>query len=227
MLVPEDIVTVTNSDYYFYVKDVLQTAAPEAVCQYPLRTRGRNTAPAVALAMQYTVERMDAAQDETIFVFPSDHIIAPVDLLVPCLHTADQAARDGYLVTFGVHANAARNRLRLSAGRRTARERTLVCRRFAEKPACYSGRTVRCFRRVLWNSGMFAFTPSAFETALRAIALRMLLQSLLKGTTTLCQHWSDVPRISIDHAVMEKAANVAVVPMEPHLERRRQLGFVL
>ena len=75
---PQDIIAVTNSDYYFYVKDVLQTAAPEAIQHIICEPEGRNTAPAVALAIKYAVERIDAAQDETVFVFPSDHVITPV-----------------------------------------------------------------------------------------------------------------------------------------------------
>lgn len=208
---PHDIVTVTGSDYYFYVKDILQTAAPEAVPHILCEPEGRNTAPAVALAMQYAVERMDAAQDETVFVFPSDHIIAPVEQFVSYLRIADQAARDGYLVTFGVHPTRPETGYGyLQVGEQ--HEAYALCRRFTEKPIAAVAEQYVASGEYLWNSGMFAFTPSVFETALHANASGVAA-AIAQGYENALQRWSDVPSISIDYAVMEKAANVAVVPM--------------
>ena len=48
---PEDVITVTNRDYYFYVKDALQLSAAQAVPNIICEPEGKNTAPAIALAM--------------------------------------------------------------------------------------------------------------------------------------------------------------------------------
>jgi len=209
---PQDIIAVTNSDYYFYVKDVLQTAAPEAIQHIICEPEGRNTAPAIALAMQYAVERMDVAQDETVFVFPSDHIIAPVGKLVSYLHIADQAARDGYLVTFGVHPTRPETGYGyLQVGEQHGAY--ALCRRFTEKPVAAVAEEYVASGEYLWNCGMFAFTPSAFEAALHAYASDVAAV-IAQGYDNALRHWSDMPSISIDYAVMEKAANVAVVPMD-------------
>ena len=63
---PEDIVTVTNRDYYFYVRDVLHSRAPGAIGSIICEPSGRNTAPAVALAIQYLREILHASGDETV-----------------------------------------------------------------------------------------------------------------------------------------------------------------
>jgi mannose-1-phosphate guanylyltransferase/mannose-6-phosphate isomerase len=209
---PQDIVTVTSSDYYFYVKDILQTAAPEAIPHILCEPAGRNTAPAVALAMRYAVERMDAAQDETTFVFPSDHDIAPVEQLVDCLRIADQAARDGYLVTFGIRPTRPETGYGyLQVGEQHGAY--ALCRRFAEKPTATEAERFVATGEYLWNSGMFAFTPSVFETALHASAPDVAAVTA-QGYDNALRSWSVVPSISVDYAVMEKAANVAVVPMD-------------
>jgi mannose-1-phosphate guanylyltransferase/mannose-6-phosphate isomerase len=79
---PQDIITITSRDYYFYVKDILQASAPEAIQNIICEPEGRDTAPAIALAMQYAAEKMGAEQGETAFVFPSDHVIAPTNTFV-------------------------------------------------------------------------------------------------------------------------------------------------
>jgi mannose-1-phosphate guanylyltransferase/mannose-6-phosphate isomerase len=209
---PGDIVTVTNQDYYFYVKDALQAPAPEAVANIICEPEGRNTAPAIALAMQYAVEKMNAAQDETVFVFPSDHVIAPLEALVVCLWTADQAARDGCLVTFGVHPTRPETGYGyLQLGERHGEYR--LCRRFTEKPADSLAEEYVVSGDYLWNAGMFAFTPAVFQKALEANAPD-IARHMAGGYDDALEHWSDMPGISIDYAVMEKASNVAIVPMD-------------
>lgn len=209
---PEDIVTVTSGDYYFYVKDILQTAASEAIANIICEPEGRNTAPAIALAMQYAVEKAGATQNETVFVFPSDHVIAPVDKFVAYLRVADQAARAGYLVTFGVRPT----RPETGYGYVQVGEEHdgyALCRRFAEKPAADVAEQYIASGTYLWNAGMFAFTPAMFRKALEDGAPDVAAVSA-QGCEHTLQHWSDMPSISIDYAVMEKAKNIAVVPMD-------------
>jgi mannose-1-phosphate guanylyltransferase/mannose-6-phosphate isomerase len=209
---PGDIVTVTNQDYYFYVKDALQAPAPEAVANIICEPEGRNTAPAIALAMQYAVEKMNAAQDETVFVFPSDHVIAPMDRLIACLRIADQAARDGYLVTFGVRPTRPETGYGyLQLGER--HREYYLCRRFTEKPPAPLAEEYIASGEYMWNTGMFAFTPALFQQALEANAPD-IARHMVGGYDDALKNWSDMPGISIDYAVMEKAANVAVVPMD-------------
>jgi mannose-1-phosphate guanylyltransferase/mannose-6-phosphate isomerase len=209
---PQDIVTVTSTDYYFYVKDILQTSAPEAIPHILCEPVGRNTAPAVALAVQYAVERMDTTQDETVFVFPSDHVMVPIDQFVSYLSIGDRAARDGYLVTFGVRPTRPETGYGyLQIGER--HEAYALCRRFAEKPTAAVAEQYVASGEYLWNSGMFAFTPSVLATALQAHAADVVSLTA-QGYESALRDWSRMPSISIDYAVMEKAANVAVVPMD-------------
>jgi len=209
---PQDIVTVTSRDYYFYVKDVLQTAAPEAIPNIICEPEGRNTAPAIALALRYVMERAGAEQNETLFVFPSDHVIAPVQRFVEYLHTADRAARMGYLVTFGVRPTRPETGYGyVQVGEE--RDGYATCLRFAEKPAADVAAQFVASGDYLWNAGMFAFTPTALGTAIEDHAPEIATVTA-RGYEYTLQHWSDMPAISIDYAVMEQARNIAVVPMD-------------
>lgn len=207
-----DVITVTNRDYYFYVKDALQLSAPEAIPNIVCEPEGRNTAPAIALALQYAVEKLGASEDETVFVFPSDHIIEPADKFVSYLYTADRAARAGHLVTFGVRPT----RPETGYGYVQAGEEHdgyAVCRRFAEKPAADVAAKYIAAGTYLWNAGMFAFTPAVFLKALGDCAPDIARVSA-RGYAYALEHWSDMPGISIDYAVMEKSGQVVVVPMD-------------
>ena len=155
---------------------------------------------------------MRAAVDETVFVFPSDHVIAPVDKFVSYLHIADQAARAGYLVTFGVRPT----RPETGYGYVQVGEEHdgyAMCRRFAEKPTADVAAQYIASGAYLWNAGMFAFTPAIFHAALDDHAPGIAAVSA-QGYDYALERWSDMPSISIDYAVMEKAKNVAVVPMD-------------
>lgn len=207
-----DIITVTNQEYIFYVRETLAAAAPEAVPHILAEPHGRNTAPALALAVAYAVERMGARQDETVVVFPSDQVIAPVDRFVSYLHTADKAARDGSLVTFGVHPTRPETGYGyIQVG--ALHDGYAVCRRFTEKPAATLAERYVASGQYLWNAGMFAFTPATLRQALQDHAPAIAAASAHGYAETL-RNWSSMPSISIDYAVMEKASNVVVVPMD-------------
>src|SRR5208282_2277313 len=74
-----------------------------------------------------------------------------------------------------------------------------------------------------WNGGMFCFTPGAILATMEAVAPDVLAaaQAVFAHTTPAANQlafdpsaFAQQPNISIDYAVMEKAANVAVVPCQ-------------
>jgi len=74
LLIPEDIVTITNKDYYFYVKDTYPKFSSNLEKNIICEPLGRNTCPAIALGVKYAVEELNSSPDEIFYVFPSDHI---------------------------------------------------------------------------------------------------------------------------------------------------------
>ena len=80
---PEDLVIITNKNYRFLVEKELTELSSSLVAHYSslikiiLEPVGRNTAPAIALAAKFMLERVGGSENEVLFVCPSDHVISP------------------------------------------------------------------------------------------------------------------------------------------------------
>jgi len=100
---PKDILIITNKEYFFHLKSQLREINhSEKDFHIITEPVGRNTAPAIALAVKYLTEKQELSFNETIFISPSDHIIQPVQEFVEYVKKADELAKEGYIVTFGV-----------------------------------------------------------------------------------------------------------------------------
>jgi len=223
----EEILTVTNRDYYFQALDefcelpVSQTAHLE----FLLEPCGRNTAPAIAMAAHYVAEKFgDAAQ---LLVLPADHLIEEQDLFAEAVKTAQQLALKGLLVTFGLKPSHPDTGFGyIEAGESFADAMTVevqtAChvRTFAEKPSMDVAEKYVASSNFLWNAGIFCFTAGSFLSALKKTApdVSQAVADCWQQVTRKAgqiyipeETFSQVPNISVDYAVMEKAENVAVV----------------
>ena len=98
---PSDIVIVTNQEYDHHVKtELIASQAQEA--HVLLEPVARNTAPAIALAARYCVDRLGCGLDEVVVVTPADHIIRSVETFTANLRQALNMAKMNKLVTLGV-----------------------------------------------------------------------------------------------------------------------------
>jgi mannose-1-phosphate guanylyltransferase len=91
--------------------------------------------------------------------------------------------------------------------------------RFREKPDADLAREFVQAGRFLWNSGMFFFTIGSFVSELdlacppASQALREIANALQQGDDLLAlEAFRSLPNLSIDYALLEKAATVHVVP---------------
>ena len=211
---------VTGSDFRFIVTEQLAACeiAPRAVLIEP---DGRNTAPAVLAAA------LVLAQDDPealILVAPSDHIIPDDEAFRDAVAAAAPCARGGHLVTFGItpdRAETGYGYLELAAGADPGARAPQPLARFVEKPDADRAAAMLASGNFLWNAGIFLFTAKALITAFKAHAADLLgpveaavsrAQADLGFTRLDPQAWADVPDISIDYAIMEKATNLAVMP---------------
>jgi mannose-1-phosphate guanylyltransferase len=218
-------VTVTNRDYYFHTKDVYAGLGEREPCNacYLLEPFGRNTAPAVALAALLVQERFGA--DATMLVLAADHLIRDQAAFAAATMRAAALAGEGRLVTFGITPSAPETGYGyIECGSRIG-EHAFAATRFVEKPPLATAREYLAAGNYVWNSGMFAFTPrtilAAFERYAPEVldAVRPVWKSLAgRGSDAMLEiesgTFAAVPNISIDYAVMEKAAaegKVAVV----------------
>src|SRR5262249_6845998 len=95
-LVDDSLVTIVTSE------DLAKGAGYNLVQRFRslLEPVGRNTAPAIAIA---ALEASTSGTDPVMIVLPSDHLIRDVPAFHRALNVAIAAAREGKLVTFGIH----------------------------------------------------------------------------------------------------------------------------
>lgn len=175
----------------------------------------RDSMAAVGLAAAL-VERRDP--DAVLGSFAADHVISDTAGFVAAVGLAEQAAREGWLVTVGMEPTYPATGFGYIDVGEPLPGLPGVCavRAFVEKPSeADADRYLAAGHR--WNAGMFVARPSVlldllagtdpgFAASLRAIAAHPGL---------LADRWPTLPRISVDHAVAEPAAaagRVAVVP---------------
>ena len=224
-----EVLTVTNRDYYFRCKDEFKRCDRSGVVPsaFLLEPQGRNTAPAIALAAAHV--RQQHGPDAVMLILPSDHLIADLAAFERDVASAVALAGAGWLATFGIRpatpetgfgylqAGAAITEVPAGNG--------LKSLRFVEKPDLETAQTYVADGSYYWNAGMFCFNAQSFLDALGA-ADPALLQGVLTCWEDACkaadadlrmvelpaESFAQLPAISVDYAVMEKAGRVAIVP---------------
>jgi len=198
---------------------LVEEHAPDA--EVVVEPAGKDTGPAVAYATHRIRERYD---DPVVAILPSDHHVAdrspderPADAPADAPTTfegairtgASVAAETGSLVAFGVSPTRPDTGYGyVEPGTRRDDHRDLAA--FHEKPdAETAARYVD--EGYLWNAGLFAWRPEAFLDAARSSPLAPLVEALEAGDPEA--GFDAVDPISVDHAVMERTTNAAVVPV--------------
>lgn len=214
------VLTVTGRDYYFLTRDEYAAQADLDRLPFLLEPAGRNTAPAVLLAALHA--RDAHGGDSVLLVLAADHLIRDVEAFRHDVARAAALAADGWLVTFGIrptHAETGFGYVRCGAPVADGAGRTVEA--FVEKPDLATAQGYLASGEYLWNSGMFCFRADALLAAARQTCPDVLDAALACHAASTA-HGSPVeyareaflaqPDISIDYAVMERAARVAVVP---------------
>lgn len=209
---PSEVVTVTSADFLYLTKEIAERVHPDLTQNVIAEPVGKNTAPAVALAVKYLSDRLNAPSGESLLVLTSDHIIEPLQKFVNYMELGMVAAEKGYLVTFGIRPT----RPETGFGYIKVGEPMNgfhKASRFAEKPDLETAQEYLSEGNYYWNSGMFGFTVETFLEELRTYQpeIYQLLQSSFE---TVVYEFDKMPSISMDYAIMEKSDRVVVIPME-------------
>lgn len=208
---PEDIIIVTNQDYYHHVLAELQTCGAERATIL-LEPAARNTAPAIALAARYCLDELQAPPSEVLFVSPSDHIIRPADKLQQAVRQAGELARDGKVVTFGVRPDKPETGYGyIEAGVPYGPGYEVAC--FHEKPDRATAEKYLAAGNYWWNSGMFAFTIGTIMSEFKAHSPD-IFQLAATTTAQMRRDFATLPDISLDYAVAEKSDRVVTIPLD-------------
>lgn len=221
-----DPLILTGEVSRFTATAQLEEAAitPRAVLIEPA---GRNTAPAVLAAALWLAREDPQA---LMLVSPADHEIPDADAFRDAVLAGTAAARAGQLVTFGIRPDRAETGygyLRLGAplplrdGAPPAPPAPLPLAGFVEKPCASRAAQMLASGDHLWNAGIFLFTARAILEAFAAHAPDLIApaRAALEGADAdldflrlAAGPWAELPDISLDYAVMERAENLCVVP---------------
>lgn len=206
----EDIIIVSGEEYVHSIQAELKQNKLEGVHTL-FEPAGRNTAPAIALAMSYCREKLATDENEVLFVAPSDHIISPPDAFAAAVRQAAVIAEQGRLVTFGIKpAGPETGYGYIQAGEPIPGGFTIAS--FREKPDQRTAEAYLAAGNYYWNSGMFAFTDGVMTAELTVHQPR-IAALLDMPYAEACREFVQMPNISIDYAVAEKSERGAIVPL--------------
>lgn len=187
-----------------------------------LEPEARNTAPAIALAVAFAMERDPSA---SLLILPSDHVIKDTPSFIEAVKHAAAAADDARLITFGISPHKPETGFGyIEMGLPLPNHNNIsTLNRFVEKPDEETAKTYIAAGNFVWNAGMFLFKAKAAADAFRAHApdclaasSAALYASTRTGSTILPNReaFQSAPSISFDYAIMEKIAAGAVVPCD-------------
>jgi mannose-1-phosphate guanylyltransferase len=198
-LLPAEAIYVSTTDQYAQrCLDQISGLKRENVLREPAR---RNTGPAVALST-FTIERRRG--DAAVAFLPSDHYIGDPEAFVRVLERAyDFAETNEYLVTIGIAPTEPDSGYGyLELGDEIALG-VIALRRFIEKPSRERAEQFLRAGSYAWNAGMFVWRASVFRQELQRAAPELADLSV--------ENYESKPSISIDYALMERAARVAAI----------------
>lgn len=224
-------IVVSNEDHRFLVAEQLRAFTALATWTNPpkiiLEPAARNTTAAIAAAAKYA-ERLNP--EAILLVMPSDHVVDDVKAFQTAINEAISLAETGALVTFGIQPTAPETGFGyIELGKNISKANVkntsasaFEVASFSEKPTLEVAQQMLASGKYLWNAGIFMFRISAFLDALNkfqpeiAKSVDAAVQAATEDVDFLrlaSGPFSECKSISVDHAIMEKAKNIAVVPV--------------
>ena len=217
-LIADEALIVTNQDHYFLTENLLKETPKAPKVSYLLEPKGRNTAPAIALAVRHIQKAH--GDDAVCLVLAADHLISDDAAFEKAVSQAAEQAKNGNLVVFGIRPTAPETGYGYLevAG---AGDGPQPLKSFVEKPDRAVAEQYLAEGRYYWNSGMFCFTADVLAESMAAHAGDVwaasetaFAEAQEAASVTRFEEASFIaqPDISIDYAVMEKADKIAMVP---------------
>ncbi|PYE86731.1 mannose-1-phosphate guanylyltransferase/mannose-6-phosphate isomerase [Phyllobacterium leguminum] len=213
----ERVLTITNRELFFKTEDEYRGLNVSGIeSTYLLEPVGRDTAAAGAIVTLHVQQVF--GDDAVIMLLPADHMIREGDAFRAAAAKAIALAGTGRLVTFGIEPEYPET----GYGYIEADGENVV--RFVEKPDLERAREYLASGRFYWNSGMFCFTAGTMARLMEEHCPDILAKS--REALLAARHssvasglrieldatdFSQVPKKSIDYAILEKAGNIAVV----------------
>lgn len=204
------IFILTNSEQEAAVRAACPGIPAENIVAEPAK---RDTAPAVALGVGLVLRRNPHA---VMAILPADHLINDAEAFRrDILSGAKVAFESGALLTIGIKPTwACPGFGYIEQGRQVSSKPDIYqVKRFREKPDAEMAESFLKQGNFRWNAGMFIWSIPAImgELAKNAPELAAFVARMRTAENPAALIKSDfpsLPKISIDYAIMEKAAHV-------------------
>lgn len=216
---PEKILVVTHRKYEAQVAEQLPSMPHRNIILEPAR---RNTAPCIAYAA-YRIQSEDP--EANILVAPSDHLISNETEFVRIASLALQTATDNdYLLTLGIKPHRPDTGYGYIQFQELSDDSPEIkkVKTFTEKPNVEIAQQFIESGDFLWNAGIFIWSLKTFRTELQ-LHQPDLFQNFEQGaekfgtaeeTAFVNEIYPACDNESIDYGLMEKSAQVFVIPAD-------------
>lgn len=217
---PERIYIAAGVDHIDALRQEASEIPAENFIAEPSR---RDNAAATGLALSVMHKRDPLA---TVAMLTADHHIGKPEVFRQALISALEVAQDDYIVTLGISPTSPATGFGyIEQGIQLGQIADFAyfnANRFTEKPDPVRATQFVASGRYTWNSGMFIwrvdraiaeFKRQQPDMAEKLQAIEDVVDSP-EFETTMKKHWEDMPRKSIDYAIMEGAERMAVIPVD-------------
>ena len=213
----DNAILVCNEQHRFIAAEQAESSIPTALLLEP---KGKNTAPAIALAAHYALQNGITGP---LLVMPADHHIKNFDVLTAKLPEAVKLAEQGKLVTFSITPTEPHTGYGyIKQGAAIVGTGCYDVAQFKEKPDVDTANRYLAQGGYSWNSGMFLFTPAAYLKELERFAPKIATSvaaaaqftkdlGFTRPSNSALEH---CPSDSIDYAILERSNNVVVMPVD-------------
>ena len=208
------LLILSSNQHRFFIQEQLQEIGL-AGTKIVLEPISRSTAPAACVAALMAA-RVDI--DSLVLFAPSDHAIGENSSFVESVNLGVEAAASGALVTFGVEPNCPHTGYGYieTNPRGEIGNAAISVKYFVEKPSrkVPEGGFYRDTGILLFGAATMVELFQRHEPETLS-ACRSALNEATKdlGFTQLGESYRKAPSISLDYAIMEKADNIACVPL--------------
>jgi mannose-1-phosphate guanylyltransferase len=194
-----------------------ELSSPPPAANILVEPAARNTLGAVLLATAHASLR---GPDQIAVMLPADHYIPDEEAFAGDFLRALDAADGGAIVTLGIKPTCPDTAYGyIEASTHASGPHAVQVKRFVEKPDRKRAEEYLAKGDFYWNSGMYFFKVSHMLEELQRInsaftaAVEELARCLKAGDRdALARCFLELPSISIDYAVIEKAKQILLIP---------------
>jgi len=199
---------VTTQAYRTIVLEQLPELSEERLLLEPDQ---RDTGPCIALTAHLFLLQND---DEVLVTMPSDHYTEESVSLLNALVQAERAAEaERTIVTLGFVPTRPETGYGYIRTAELAQENgVLEVTSFIEKPPLDVALSLIQDPGVFWNSGIFVWKPSTIAYYMK-LHQPSIWTKLSESGNDLESVYSELPKISVDYAILEKADTIKTIPV--------------